>query len=225
MIADLAPMFAHWLAPTLPGGIRAHNQHRTPEFDAYVRDVVKIFRLWHCDKAVREDVFKVILHQRNATFAIGISAGDPIAITMAFGLTARDMCIGLFLCGKLEQAHMLRAHECALRCQGVAAAVQHHVKLVPQLGLDVCRVTPYSGYWAFMPGPPKRDRNGDLLPSAMRPMFVTNIDEARGAVNTWVGENTDPVEVISFVQVLDMLRADSASSLPQSVAFPSSDMA
>jgi hypothetical protein len=220
MMADLAPTLAHALAPASPSdagvssakGLRSveyaryPNCRRTPAFDAYVRDVVKLFRIWHCDKQVREAVFKVILHHRNVSFCIGISAGDPIAITAAFGLTAYEMCIGLFLGGKLEQRDMLTAHKCAVLFDGDPTAVQHIVAHLPQLGLDICNITPYSGYWTLLQNAPKRMRDGKIISSAKRPLLITNLEEAHGVANTWIGENKDPVYPISFLHALDMLR-------------------
>ena len=206
MLADLAPTLAHALAPVSPAKTRFADCHRTPEFDAYVRDAVKIFHLWHCSEAIREEVFKVVLLHRTFTFGVGISAGDPVALTKAFGLTAYDMCAGLFLGERPQQAHLLDAHKSALCCPS-PVAVQHHVKLFPPLGLDVCSITPYSGYWALVPCPPKRNRDGDTLPATKRPVLVTNLDEAHDVANTWVGENTDPVEAVSFIRVLELLRS------------------
>lgn len=206
-IADLVPALAHALAPASPlnGGARVRGCARTPAFDAYVRDVVKLFRIWHCDKWIRDEVFKVILHHRNVTFCVGVSAGDPIAITAAFDLTATMMCLGLFLGGDLEQGHMLEAHTWAVRFPN-PTDVKYLVALHPQLAFDVCDITPYSGYWILVQDAPKRNRNGDILSSPKRPVLVTNIDKARSVANTWIGENTDPVQSISFLQVLDTLR-------------------
>ena len=206
-IADLVPALAHALAPASPlnGGDRVRGCARTPASDAYVRDVVKLFRIWHCDKWIRDEVFKVILHHRNVTFCVGVSAGDPIAIMAAFDLTATMMCLGLFLGGDLEQGHMLEAHTWAVHLPN-PTDVKHLVALHPQLGLDVCDITPYSGYWTLLQDAPKRKRNGDILPSPKRPVLATNINKARSVAHTWVGENTDPVHPISFLQVLGMLR-------------------
>lgn len=208
MIVDLLPLVADALAPTpCATSIGTTEPRRSAAFLNYLRDVNKLFLLWRCDGVTKEEIFKLVLCHRAHRFRVAPPAADPLDVIQMFGVSATLLSRGLVSKHPVTQATMLEAHKTILaeRDNGmelVARSLKQLVVRHPELALDICNVTPYSGYWVILPGVKKRVRDGRTFAPKLQPMLVTNLESANEVDKVWVGENTDPVQAASMIDVM-----------------------
>lgn len=205
MATDLLPFVADALAPCATA--EASPTNHAVSFREYLRDVSKLFLLWRCDNATKEEIFKIVLCHRAQRFHVAKAAMNPLEVIDMFGVSATLLLRGLRSNRPVTQAVMLEAHKAILAARGngverMAHALKEIVVQHPELALDICAVTHYSGYWVNISGVKKRVRDGRTFAPKIQPMLVTNLESASGVDKVWIGENLDPVTPVSMIKVM-----------------------